>query len=451
MTVSTNFDPAKHGFAFANDFENTVFVRPDGTAWIKTRGRCGGMAFAALDYYFAGLPVPNNPALPPDGTLLADYISKRLTDSFSLSGPKFITLTLAPDHATWFSAGLTTWTRVDECAKIRESVDAGTPAVLGLIGARDLGSIGDNHQVVVCGYDSDRDPMSVLIYDNNWRRRTVRLDSTPSDPNYYPSMGTPWRGFFVEWYSPVVPDYLREGSLLRDTSDPRVYVIYGGAKFWIPDMTIFGAMGFSESDIRVVGDGSMAYIADVPGNGALVKEASSPAVFVLLDGRRRLITSAAEFEANGFLWSNVRTVPDGALVTIPDGGPLPSAPPRPPVWSQLSSGALRSSDPPDRIEYAIQHGAVSGEVVEFRLTLGGRVTWRKTLNLPDGSGNSWNISADGANATAANTLWAGQVANGQSLTFSKAKLLGGMSSVLTLSDLRWLVGGDRVTFTWISD
>jgi len=94
---------------------------------------------------------------------------------------------------------------------------------------------------------------------------------------------------------------------------------------------------------------------------------------------------------------------------------------------------------------------VSGEVVEFRLTLDGRVTWRKTLNLPDGSGNSWNISADGANATAANTLWAGQVANGQSLTFSKAKLLGGMSSVLTLSDLRWLVGGDRVTFTWISD
>src|SRR5438132_8353868 len=86
------FDPKKHGFAFANQFVNHVLTLPDGQE-ITTRGRCGGMAFAALDYYFAGLPVPKNVILPPDGTLLADYIMKRLIDSFSLSGAKFMTLT----------------------------------------------------------------------------------------------------------------------------------------------------------------------------------------------------------------------------------------------------------------------------------------------------------------------------------------------------------------------
>ena len=44
----TAFDPAKHGFHFANGFVNNVAdLGPLGK--ITTRGRCGGMAYAALD------------------------------------------------------------------------------------------------------------------------------------------------------------------------------------------------------------------------------------------------------------------------------------------------------------------------------------------------------------------------------------------------------------------
>jgi hypothetical protein len=453
MTVSTRFDPVKHGFRFKNDFENVLFLKPDGTPWITTSGRCGGMAFAALDYFFAGLAIPNNPVLPRDGTLLADYISKRLTDSISLSGAKFVTLTLAPDHGTWFSLGLTRWTKVTESSKIRQTIDGGTPAVLGLVAATatDLGHIGDNHQVVVFGYDPDRDPMSVLIYDNNFPQRSVRLNSSPLDPHYHSTAGDNWRGFFVEWYSPVIPDYLREGSLLRENSDSRLYVIYGGAKFLIPDPATFDALGFTWADVRVVGDGSMAYIADVPGDRALLKEATSPAVWVIVDGRRRYIASAADFEAYGFSWTKVRTIPEGALAPIPDGGVLPSAPPGPPVWSQLSSGTIRTQDPADRIEYAIESGVVAEDEVEFRLTLAEPVTWKKILTVPDGRGSSSDIIAEGAGASVAKTVPAGLIAIGQSLTLSKAKALGRMTPVLTLGDLAPLVGGDRVTFTWISD
>ena len=51
------FDPATHGFAFPNAFVNVVLTLPNG-AQITTAGRCGGMAYAALDYFLPGQPVP---------------------------------------------------------------------------------------------------------------------------------------------------------------------------------------------------------------------------------------------------------------------------------------------------------------------------------------------------------------------------------------------------------
>ena len=53
----TGFDPRAHGFHFANDFVDKVVTIP-GYGEVATDGRSGGMAFAALDYWFAGLPVP---------------------------------------------------------------------------------------------------------------------------------------------------------------------------------------------------------------------------------------------------------------------------------------------------------------------------------------------------------------------------------------------------------
>jgi hypothetical protein len=73
----TGFDPRAHGFHFANDFVDKVVTVP-GYGEVATDGRSGGMAFAALDYWFAGLPVPSHRpddfpdrALPSDGTRLA--------------------------------------------------------------------------------------------------------------------------------------------------------------------------------------------------------------------------------------------------------------------------------------------------------------------------------------------------------------------------------------------
>jgi hypothetical protein len=105
----------------------------------------------------------------------------------------------------------------------------------------------------------------------------------------------------------------------------------------------------------------------------------------------------------------------------------------------------------DLIDLEIREAAADPAVVDFVLVLSGNVTWKKILNMPDGQGSSWDIIAEGRNASASNGLWAQQVHNGQVLTFSKAKTFGWMTPVYTLGGLERLRPGTRVTFTWVKD
>ncbi|MDX1251327.1 MAG: hypothetical protein IDH49_03575 [Gammaproteobacteria bacterium] len=213
----TNFVPARHGFHFRNDFVNNVATIPF-FGNVTTRGRCGGMAYAALDYYHAGIPTPTHntsdfpgTGVPADGTRLADYIYWRLLNSFTVpTTMNFITWTMHADHATWFFKGVTRWTKEDEFSKLRRYIDSGTPVVLGLVCSRDLTQIGDNHQVVAYGYDFDPDSetITIYIYDNNYPDQEVVLSSDRSNPHFNESTGAIWRGFFVQDYGAQRPTYL---------------------------------------------------------------------------------------------------------------------------------------------------------------------------------------------------------------------------------------------------
>jgi hypothetical protein len=205
----TGFTPQQHGFHFDNDFVNKVATLP-GFGNIETSGRCGGMAYAALDFYFAGIPVPADTILPPDGNPLADYIYRRLMDSFlTPSAVQFVSWTLHADHATWFFKGVMRWTREDQLPRLRDAIDAGRPVALGLVGARDLAHVGSqNHQVVAYGYDVDELTQATRIYlhDNNSHDQEVVLTSDPGNPLVDASnRAEPWRGFFLQGYSPVAP------------------------------------------------------------------------------------------------------------------------------------------------------------------------------------------------------------------------------------------------------
>src|SRR6266498_1466408 len=107
------FTPQGSGFRFANDFPHVplrnigvpgVFSVPIGDA---SNGLCGGMAFAARDYFEAGRTPPPDATAPSSGPLF-DYFVKRLFHSFNLPyGPARYLELMSP----YLSDGESLWSR----------------------------------------------------------------------------------------------------------------------------------------------------------------------------------------------------------------------------------------------------------------------------------------------------------------------------------------------------
>jgi hypothetical protein len=188
MPTVDGFTPSTSGFHFANSGWPHVPVMnikvgpvsiPIGDA---ANGLCGGMAFAARDYFEAGRTPPETTVAPGDGPLFG-YIARRLIDSFDLAGfPPGPTIylrlmdPLLPDHETWASAiGLVPHSRVwimikNEWPKIRSDIDQGRLSPLGLIKVKSANplNLGRNHQVLAYGYDLDGTALTLHIYDPNY-------------------------------------------------------------------------------------------------------------------------------------------------------------------------------------------------------------------------------------------------------------------------------------------
>jgi hypothetical protein len=222
----TQFKPSEHGFKFNNRFEpatptylNTFLGR------IKTgdasKGMCGGMVFAALDYFNAGMPIPTDEILPENQDLF-DYIFMRLLQSFDLPfGPlRYIELMHPkyPDGKTSrgrygvIPAGRA-WQMIRvEWPKIKMQLDAGRPCPLGLVHIKstDLKRLGENHQVLAYGYELINNELTLFIYDPNYHDNDkVTLSLNIKDPNH-PVEVKYWRNkkvncFFMEHYAFSMP------------------------------------------------------------------------------------------------------------------------------------------------------------------------------------------------------------------------------------------------------
>jgi hypothetical protein len=106
-----------------------------------------------------------------------------------------------------------------------------------------------------------------------------------------------------------------------------------GTEFVTPDPKVF---------IRVVSIDSALGTAtlrvwDIP-EGSLRKEDSKPKVFLIQGGKKRWITSPQVLFALGKTWADVRVVPDGGLSTLPDGPDVNLL-----QWESL--GGILTSDP----------------------------------------------------------------------------------------------------------
>lgn len=211
--VLTGFDPLVHGFRFNNAFPPHPHIQlptPFGRIRIgdAKNGLCGGMVFAALDYFHAGQPVPET-RKPPSGDILFDYIVKRLYDSFNLpfgiGGYIELMQPGLPDYAAGFNAlSSRAWrTARQEWPIIKTLLDAGQPCPLGLVRVKstDLRKLGENHQVMTYGYDVKDDQLTLFIYDPNYQdndKIRIMLDlSGPEEPTTMKySTGEPLFAFF---------------------------------------------------------------------------------------------------------------------------------------------------------------------------------------------------------------------------------------------------------------
>lgn len=180
------FLPSRCGFRFANTTNVlpprplVVFPTPVGNLEVgsATNGICGGMVFAARDYFESATPIPPGKE-PPDSGPLFDYIIQRLFDSFAIPDGVMKYLELMnpalPDHETDLSkAGLAprgrSWRMVvEEWPLIKADLDAGrtSPIALVLLKSPNAFDLGKNHQVLAYGYRILNNELALRVYDPN--------------------------------------------------------------------------------------------------------------------------------------------------------------------------------------------------------------------------------------------------------------------------------------------
>lgn len=220
MMRVTGFIPSVNGFHFPNGFAHAPDIQINvlgqniaiGDA---ANGLCGGMAFAARDFFQAGQLPPSRTDSPNSGVLF-DFLVRRLFDSFELPvGPARYAGLMnpdLPDHETLLSeAGLAphgrAWvTIVEEWPAIRAGIDAGLPMPMALIllKDRDIFQMGRNHQVLAYGYDLDGNDLSILVYDPNCPNdNNVRVNLNIGNPRQTTRM---WHSHFNANRTEVLQD-----------------------------------------------------------------------------------------------------------------------------------------------------------------------------------------------------------------------------------------------------
>lgn len=142
--------------------------------------------------------------------------------------------------------------------------------------------------------------------------------STPQDPGPIRVPQSPSAGVDAGW--------LADGSVVKEQTDPRVYVIYGRAKFWIPSPEELSALGFTWAQVVTVPDGSLAAVSDIPVPGTLLRARDQLPVYYMLaasapwwfgGGPLWWVPSPDSLTALGAGWPSVHVVPAGSLDAFP--------------------------------------------------------------------------------------------------------------------------------------
>lgn len=222
------FLPSRDGFAFTNSWPPAPAIQIPtrlGTLRIgnAARGLCGGMVFAALDYWHAGIDPPA--AQPAAGSAPYRYVVRRLIESWRIPQgvARYYQWMSLPDenkrvcvrgryvltqHGVWWRTIAAEW------PLIRASLDEGIPVPLGLVTVASANplQLGHNHQALAFGYTQSGSEVVLRVYDpNSGQHDGIAIafnGSSPARPAAFRhnlNLSRPVRGFFRVRYSPAIP------------------------------------------------------------------------------------------------------------------------------------------------------------------------------------------------------------------------------------------------------
>jgi len=202
MRLDTGFRPSKDGFGFANTWRDALL------GIFKSRGRCGGMVFAALDAFAADRPLASEAAandLPPHDAELSRLIWRRQVDSvvapLAVNLLQFARFTYLPTRS---SLGIAMATR-RELLPLFDALRTGRPVPLGLVSAVGPLKLATNHQVLAYAGDFGEEHVEIQVYDPNYPHRddvslVVPFSSAEPVVERVGARRKQWRGLFVEHY-----------------------------------------------------------------------------------------------------------------------------------------------------------------------------------------------------------------------------------------------------------
>ena len=223
-TKTTSFEPKIHGFKFGNGFPvkdliqffpfleilNSYGLAPD------SFGLCGGMCWAALDYYYAMKPIPSNSSPPTKEDPLLETLAKRQFDTLKYIPPPVNRYQLIETLLIWQNSPfIGVFTADLSWPMIKAKIDVGLPAPICLVRAGLGVEVWKNHQVIAIGYKFNEEDnyLEIYLYDPNYPRTTQKLTMFLGQSNLVitHSTGKSARGFFLwpyDKYEKVIPEQI---------------------------------------------------------------------------------------------------------------------------------------------------------------------------------------------------------------------------------------------------
>lgn len=123
---------------------------------------------------------------------------------------------------------------------------------------------------------------------------------------------------------------IRDGLVVKEAASPEVYVYRNGAFHWITSLEAFDYFGYRWENVHIVDPGFLGDFDQGKPIYVLLKCDGSPHIYRLEAGQKRWIIDIPTFEAEGYVWEDVKMVSCAYLRSLPDGDSIPPGQGSPP-------------------------------------------------------------------------------------------------------------------------